>query len=407
MRPPGESSRDQSGYLSRPRPWIAARSPALCAFAARQSHGRSRPHHDLDRLAVVHRPVAVGHAVEADGPVEDAPGLDPALEDVRQELLDVRAYRGGPAAHGDVTEERRQRGGHRLVLGDADAADRAARTRDADGRGHRLTVADALEDGVGAEAPGELAHALDGLLAPLAHHVRGAELPGQGDPVGVATEDDDLLGAEALGGDHRAQADGPVADDGHALPRADLRGDGRVVAGPHDVRERQQGGHQRVVLADRQYEERSVCLGDAHRFGLCSADVTRTEESSVDARRVKAVVAEDTGTVRVRERHDDEVAGFHGADVGADGLDDANGLVAHADAGLAVFQLVVRPEVAAADAGAGDADQRVGRLDEAGVGDVLDADVPGLEHYSCAHGAYLLFPVGCRLSRARDVDRSR
>src|SRR5215216_1648116 len=318
----------------------------------------SRPHHHLDRLAVVHRPVAVGHPVEAHGPVDDAAG-------------------------------------------------RAARTRDADGRGHRLTVADALEDGVGAEAAGELAHALDGLLAPLAHHVRGAELPGQGDPVGVATEDDDLLGAEALGGDHRAQADGPVADDGHALPRADLRGDGRVVAGPHDVRERQQGGHQRVILADRQYEERSVCLGDAHRFGLCSADVTRTEESSVDARRVKAVVAEDTGTVRVRERHDDEVAGFHGADVGADGLDDADGLVAHADAGLAVFQLVVRPEVAAADAGAGDADQRVGRLDEAGVGDVLDADVAGLEHYSCAHGAYLLFPVGCRLSRARDVDRSR
>src|SRR5215204_4026349 len=155
MRPPGESSRDQSGYLSRPRPWIAARSPALCAFAARQSQERSRPHHDLDRLPVVHRPVAVGHPVEADGPVEHPTRLDPALEDVRQEILDVRAYRGGPAAHGDVAEERRQRGGDRLVLGYAHPADRAAQTGDAHGRLHRLSVTDALENGVDPEAAGD------------------------------------------------------------------------------------------------------------------------------------------------------------------------------------------------------------------------------------------------------------
>src|ERR687893_1610592 len=44
MRSPDESWGDRS----RPRRWIGARSPASCAFAARRSHGRSRPHHDLD-----------------------------------------------------------------------------------------------------------------------------------------------------------------------------------------------------------------------------------------------------------------------------------------------------------------------------------------------------------------------
>ena len=78
-----------------------------------------------------------------------------------------------------------------------------------------------------ADAAGELAHALDRLVAALAHDVGGAELARQRDPVGVAAEDDDLLGAEALGGDHAAQADGAVADDGHRLAGADLRGDHR------------------------------------------------------------------------------------------------------------------------------------------------------------------------------------
>jgi len=38
---------------------------------------------DLDRLALVHHAVAIGHAVEVRDPIEDAAGLDPAFEDVR------------------------------------------------------------------------------------------------------------------------------------------------------------------------------------------------------------------------------------------------------------------------------------------------------------------------------------
>ena len=69
----------------------------------------------------------------------------------------------------------------------------------------------------------------------------------------------------------------------------------------------------------------------------------------------------------------------------ADLFDDADRFVAHR---LTVFERSirrVRPQVAAADAGAGDADDRVGRVDDGGVGDVLDTDVAGLVHDGCAH----------------------
>jgi hypothetical protein len=85
---------------SRSSPACAASRRALPTRAAAPLLPRSSParrwssrsssdlHHDLDRFAVVHRPVAVGHLVEADHLVEDAAGLDAALQDVRQ-LLDV------------------------------------------------------------------------------------------------------------------------------------------------------------------------------------------------------------------------------------------------------------------------------------------------------------------------------
>ena len=74
-------------------------------------------------------------------------------------------------------------------------------------------------------------------------------------------------------------------------------------------------------------------------------------------------------------------------DVGTDRLDGPDRLVAHHAWGVAGLQRLVGPQVAAADAGAGDADDGVGRLGDAGVGDVLDADVAGPEHDGGAHGS--------------------
>jgi|SRR5687767_151893 hypothetical protein len=76
-------------------------------------------------------PVAIRHVVEARDPIEDAAWFDPAFEDIRQKLVDVRAGRSRTAAHGDVVEEGRQRCWNRLFLGKTDATDCATRTGDA------------------------------------------------------------------------------------------------------------------------------------------------------------------------------------------------------------------------------------------------------------------------------------
>src|SRR5918994_3363505 len=105
MRPPGESSRDQSGYQSRPRPWIAARSPASGAFAARRFHGRSRPQQRLDRAALVHRAVAFRNLLKRQGKVEDLPGVDLPVPDQIDKLGQETPDWGGTAVQVHVREE--------------------------------------------------------------------------------------------------------------------------------------------------------------------------------------------------------------------------------------------------------------------------------------------------------------
>jgi hypothetical protein len=65
--------------------------------------------------------------------------------------------------------------------------------------------------------------------------------------------------------------------------------------------------------------------------------------------------------------------------------------VAHPAAGLGGLKLIVRPQIAAADAGAGDADDRVGRIHNRGIGNVLDPNIAGTVHDSCAHRSIFRF----------------
>src|SRR6185437_14015882 len=232
---------------------------------------------------------------------------------------------------------------------------------------------------------GEIAHTLDRFLAPFADNVRRTEIPGQCDPVRVTTEHDDLLGAQPARGDDATQTHGAVADDSHSLAGADLRRPGRVVAGSHDVREREQRRHQRVIPAYRQHDERPVRLGNPHGLALAAIEVA-APPPAVETRRLQPLVAEDAGPVGPGERSDDEVARLDGADLSANRLDDADELVAHAPPLLARLHRLVGPEIAAADAGPGDGEKRIGRLDDPRVGDGLDPNVAGAVHDSCSHG---------------------
>ena len=135
---------------------------------------------------------------------------------------------------------------------------------------------------MGAEAAGEVAHPLNGRVAALAHDIGGAERAPERDARGVTAQEDDLLGAQAPGGNHAAQADGAVAHDGGGLARTYLGGAGRVVACSHHVREREQRRHQRLVGADRQHDERPVRLRDAHGLALSAVDVVEAVPAAVE-----------------------------------------------------------------------------------------------------------------------------
>ena len=131
---------------------------------------------------------------------------------------------------------------------------------------------------------------------------------------------------------HRPTAPSPTT--ATLLPGAHLRGDRRVVAGAHHVREGEKRGHQRVVFADRQGEQGAVGLGNAQRLGLRAVQSAAVaEEAAVNARRLQPLVAEHAGAVGRSEGHDDDLAAPDRLDVAADLLDDADRLVAHALAG--------------------------------------------------------------------------
>ena len=164
----------------------------------------------------------------------------------------------------------------------------------------------------------------------------------------------------------------------------DARGACGVVSGAHHIRQRQQRRHQRVVLGDGQADEGPLRLRHAHGFSLAAVEVA-APEAAVQARRLQALMAEDTRPVRPGKRHDDEIARLERADVVAHGFEGADELVPHAATVVGWLHLVVGPQVAAADAGAGDPKQGVRRLDQAGVWDVLDADVACAVHQGCAH----------------------
>jgi hypothetical protein len=158
-----------------------------------------------------------------------------------------------------------------------------------------------------------------------------------------------------------------------------------VVSGAHHVAEREQRRHQRVVLVDRQRDEGAVCLRDAYGFSLAAVDVGGAVPAAAQALAVQPFAAEDATAVRPEEGGDDQVAGFDRGDLGADVFDDADELVSHPAAGVVVWHRLVGPQVAAADRGAGDAHERVRRLDQPRIRDVLDADIAGSVHHCCVH----------------------
>ena len=205
---------------------------------------------------------------------------------------------------------------------------------------------------------------------------------------------DDAFGAELLGGEDAEQAHRAVADDRDGLAGSGFGGDGGEPAGAEHVGGGQQGGDQVGLRHARGGDQGAVGEGDAGELGLGAEGA---HQHPVGAVRLVAGLADLAGVVGGQERADDEVADLDGADLGADLLDDADVLVAHH---LVVDRLgaAVGPQVAAADAGRREADDRIGRLDDPRVLAVLDPDVAGAVHDYLTHRGALLFLGSCDVS---------
>src|SRR5437868_6418614 len=128
-----------------PYPNAATRAdvPVVMSWSWRRSQVRSRrspfrrpllrADEDFERLPVGHGAVAVRYLLEADGAVEHAAGLQPAVEHVGQEFLDVGAGWGDATGEGDVAHEHVEVHRDLRVLGGSDPADHATVAHDGEG----------------------------------------------------------------------------------------------------------------------------------------------------------------------------------------------------------------------------------------------------------------------------------
>ena len=236
-------------------------------------------------------------------------------------------------------------------------------------------------------AAGELADPLDALLPSFRHDIGGAEPTAEIRAIAVAAHENDPLRSEPLRGEHRHQTDRAVADDRHrAAPghATALRG---VMARAENVGQREQRRNQRRVLRDGQLHQGAVGKRDPHGLRLAAliGDAVPEPGLLVGARSMQPLDAESAGVVGDRERRHHQVAPAQRRDVRTDVLDDTDELVPHPRRTMGRIHRVIRMQIRTADAAGRHPDQRVGGQFDAGVGDVLDADVAGAVHEGRAH----------------------
>ena len=204
--------------------------------------------------------------------------------------------------------------------------------------------------------------------------VGGAELPGELLPRLVTAHRDDPLRAELLRGQHTEQADRAVANHRNRLPRSGLSGDGPEPAGAQHIGERQKVRDQVVGRDVGRRDQGAVGQRNPHPLRLRAL---RSRSYPVDAGALVAGPADFAGVVGGEERADHELAGPDRGDLGPDLLDDAHILVAHRRGSVDLVESPVGPQVRPADTRRGQADDRVGRLQDRGSGRSSTRTSPG------------------------------
>ena len=219
---------------------------------------------------------------------------------------------------------------------------------------------------------------------------------GEREPLGHEVEAEHAPGAAVLGDPGTHLADRAEAEDGDAAALGDRGVLDRLPRGGQDVGEVDEA---LVGRALGDLDRAVVGLRDAQQLGLAAGDLA-VELGVAEQRGALALLAV-LGRLALRlqplvahpavpagdvERDHHAVARGDVLHVRADGLDDAHRLVAE-DVALVDERAehLVEMQVRAADARAGDADDRVGRLLDGGVRHVVDPDVPLAVVGDCLH----------------------
>ena len=242
----------------------------------------------------------------------------------------------------------------------SDATDEAAGTNDAECLVGRALSADAFEDGIGTVAARQFEDLFDAFRSAFCNDVGCARFKRHLLAVFVTAHDDDLRSSEHLGGDHRTLTDGAVTDDDDLVAWFDVCGFSGVVAGCHDVGQRQQGFEHPfavVVRRTRHFDQSPVGVLETQVLRLCTdAEII----VMIDANAVKACQTCGTVPAAVRERHDDEIARLDSRHAFSDFFHDADCFVSVVDR---VLLLAVAggicPKVGSANARANDANDRI------------------------------------------------
>src|SRR5437588_2161251 len=339
----------------------------------RNGYSHSRAQQRLYGAALVHGAVSVGDLIERERQIENLPWVDLPIPDEIDELREEAPNRRRAAVQVGMTEEEFVAG--QVTVGDTDVPHVAARARGMDGLQHRFGGPHRLDDGVGAEAAGEVLDPGCAFVATLLDDVGSAEFERQLLSWLMAAHDDDPLPAEVPGSQHGKKSDCAVADDGDGLARRDLGRHGCEPAGSQDI-----GGGEE---ARDEVVGRHLWGGDKGAVGERDAGQFRlrpdgAHELAMDAGALIAGAADLAGVVRSEERPDDELARLDRRDGAADRFDDADVLVAHRRGRLHGLNTSVRPQVRAADAGSGEANDGVGRLDDGRVLALLEPKVAGV-----------------------------
>ena len=163
------------------------------------------------------------------------------------------------------------------------------------------------------------------------------------------------------------------------MPRAENVGEGK------------QRGEQLFIIcrALGNLNERTVGLRRPNGFTLTAVVVGTAPIIAIDARRLDVFYTKLTRAIRIGEGRENPVAFFDRLDRRADLFHDAHPLVARTPARFPRLRFAtIKPEVGSTDARVRYANDRVGGLDDFGIGNGLDADVARRVIYGCFHATF-------------------